>query len=94
MCSTQRKLKQQRKENIRASRVNAKVSSRHETNSLNDKKCLYLFILIRGNGNELGFDEREGLEITEGMFVRVVRSSDVNSWLVLVHRVEDSLWQK
>lgn len=53
-----------------------------------------LFILVSRHSDERCLGKCESLKIAVGMFVSIVRSYDVNSWLVLVHRVQNCLKER
>jgi len=56
-------------------------------------RCRYLFILVCGDGDELGFLEDVGSEGAVGQLEDVVGPDQVEPRLVLVHRVQDRLQQ-
>ena len=59
--------------------------------------CTYELVLVGRDSGEYGFLKNEGLErltlqVVNGVAVSTVRAShQVNTWLVLVHRVQDQL---
>lgn len=53
-----------------------------------------LFILISRHSNEYCFGKCESLKITVRVFVRVVRSYNVNTRLVLMHGVQNCLKER
>lgn len=61
---------------------------------MNIKLNTNLFILVSSHSNESRLGECESLKIAIRMFVRIVRSHNVNSRLILMHGVQNCLKEK
>ena len=67
-------------------------SGKKQTFSISDELLFpYLFVLVRGDRDELGLLEHVRPECGVGQLQDVIGPYKVKPWLVLVHRVQDRL---